>query len=63
MTWGPMFMYYRCGNCGKQFKYAVDLIPVFGDRFGDCPACHKPGVFVKDGARTPDDADYEEVEE
>jgi DNA-directed RNA polymerase subunit RPC12/RpoP len=58
-----MYMYYRCGTCGKQFKYAVDLIPRFGEKFGNCPVCQTPGVFVKDGARTPDDGDYEEVDE
>ena len=63
MSWGPCFMYYHCPACGKQFKYAVDLIPVMGSRFGCCPACGPEGVFEKDGARTPDDLDYEEVED
>ena len=39
------------------------MIPVFADTFGYCPDCQKMGVFEKDGARTPDDADYVEVEE
>jgi DNA-directed RNA polymerase subunit RPC12/RpoP len=56
-------MYYHCPDCGKRFKCAVDLIPVLGDRFGRCPDCGGPGVYEKDGARTPDDADYQEVEE
>jgi uncharacterized C2H2 Zn-finger protein len=55
-------MYYRCPQCGKKFKYAIDLIPEFGDAFGLCPECEKPGEYVKDGARTKDDAEYEEVE-
>ena len=63
MSWGPCFMYYRCPACGKRFKYALDLIPVFQDRFGLCPVCSAAGSFVKDGAITPDDQDYEEVDE
>lgn len=55
-------MYYHCPQCGRKFKYAVDLIPVFGGSFGHCPHCRAEGVFEKDGARTIDDMDYEEVE-
>ena len=62
MSWGPCFMYYRCPRCGKQFKYATDLIPVFGDDFGKCPVCGSMGVFEKEGARTPDDLEWTEVE-
>ena len=56
-------MYYHCQACGKKFKYAADMIPVFGEKFGSCPFCDGNGVFEKDGARTLDDADYPEVEE
>ncbi len=63
MSWGPCFIYYRCPGCGKKFKYAVELIPVFGDRFGLCPVCGASGQYESDGARRPDDADYDEVEE
>lgn len=56
-------MYYHCQACGKKFKYAADMIPVFGEKFGACPFCGGNGVFEKDGARTLDDADYPEVEE
>ena len=62
MTWGSGFMYYHCPKCGRKFKYAIDLIPEFGDDFGHCPVCDEPGIYEKDGARTLDDADYEEVE-
>lgn len=62
MSWGPCFMYYHCQVCGKKFKYAADMIPVFGEKFGACPYCGGNGVFEKDGARTLDDADYPEVE-
>ena len=55
-------MYYRCPKCGKKFKYATDLIPEFGDDFGKCPDCGTMGVFEKEGARTPDDLSYTEVE-
>ena len=63
MSWGPCFMSYHGQACGKKFKYAADMIPVFGEKFGACPYCGGNGVFEKDGARTLDDADYPEVEE
>jgi transcription initiation factor IIE alpha subunit len=56
-------MYYHCPECGKKFKYALDMLSVFGADFGRCPECGAEGVFEKDGARTPDDGDYFEVEE
>ncbi len=56
-------MYYHCPECGKKFKYAADMIPVFQDTFGFCPECSIMGIFEKDGARTLDDADYAEAEE
>ena len=62
MTWGPMYMYYHCPKCGLKFEYAVDMIPDFGEKFGYCPKCAVMGVYEKDGARHPDDADYSEVE-
>lgn len=62
MTWGPCFMYYHCPKCGKRFKYAIDMIPEFGQDFGHCPACSAEGIFEQDSARIPDDALYEEVE-
>ena len=55
-------MYYRCPQCGRKFKYATDLIAEFGDDFGKCPDCGTMGAFEKEGARTPDDLDYTEVE-
>ena len=55
-------MYYHCPACGKKFKYALDLMAEFGGDFGRCPACGVEGVYEKDGARTLDDLDYEEVE-
>ena len=55
-------MYYKCPECGKQFKYATDLIPEFGDEFGCCPVCGTPGTYIKEGAVQPDDLEYEEVD-
>ena len=55
-------MYYHCDTCGHKFKYALDLMTEFGEEFGRCPRCHGMGVYEKDGARTVDDFDYEEVE-
>ena len=63
MSWGPCFFYYHCPSCGRKFKYATDLIPDFGARFGLCPRCGVEGVLEKEGARTPDDLEYEEIEE
>ena len=62
MSWGPSFFYFRCSVCGKKFKYAADMIPEFGPQFGNCPVCGLPGQYLCDGARIPDDLDYEEVE-
>lgn len=63
MSWGSCFMYYRCPICGMKFKYAVDMIPVFGAQFGSCPDCAVEGELLYDGARRLDDADYFEVED
>ena len=63
MSWGVNLMYYHCPNCGKKFKYAEDLILYFGDEFGHCPVCGTMGQFEKNGARTLDDFDYEEIED
>ena len=62
MSWGPCFLYYHCPECGKKFKYALDLIPVFQDQFGQCPVCSAMGILEKDGAITLDDQDYEDVD-
>ena len=56
-------MYYHCPSCGKKFKYAEDLIAYFGDQFGRCPVCDTMGQFEKNGARTLDDFEYEEIED
>ena len=63
MSWGPCFFYYHCPACGHRFKYATDLIAELGPRFGLCPRCGQAGVLEKEGARTPDDLDYEEIED
>lgn len=62
MTWGALYMYYKCPKCNKQFKYAIDLIGEFGDEFGCCPQCGQMGTYVKEGPRLSDDLEYEEVE-
>jgi len=63
VSWGSGFFYYHCRDCGKKFKYAVEDIPVFGARFGDCPDCGAPGTYEQDGPRIPEDLEYFEVEE
>jgi len=55
-------MYYRCPECGKLFKYGVDLISRLGDEFGYCPICSVMGEYITEGARIPDDLNYEEVD-
>lgn len=62
MSWGSGFFYYHCPDCGKKFKYAVEDIPDFGDRFGACPDCGKLGQYEQDGPRIPRDLEYFEVE-
>lgn len=62
MTWGALYFYYHCPECKLKFKYAMDLMPEFGDRFGCCPECRAVGVYEKDGPRFPDDMDYLEIE-
>lgn len=62
MTWGALFLYYRCPECDKLFKYGVDLITRFGDEFGTCPVCSVMGEYITEGARIPDDLNYEEVD-
>ncbi len=63
MSWGPCFFYYHCPSCGRKYKYATDLIAELGPRFGICPACGLEGFLEKEGARTPDDLEYEEIED
>ncbi|MCF0120975.1 MAG: excinuclease ATPase subunit [Oscillospiraceae bacterium] len=62
MSWGSCYMYYACPHCGKLFKYNIDLIPVFGARFGECPDCNTMGAFIKEGPLSPDGMEYEEVD-
>ena len=61
MTWGTLYLYYHCPQCGKLFKYGTDLIAEFGDEFGCCPDCSTMGEYVTEGARIPDDLKYKEV--
>lgn len=62
MTWGPLYFYYHCSECGFKFKYAFDIITEYGDEFGCCPKCGIMGVYEKDGPRQIDDAHYYEVD-
>jgi len=62
MTWGPCMFYYHCPKCGKKFSYESGRMMEFGDEFGKCPVCGVMGTYEKDGARTIDDKDYEEVD-
>lgn len=63
MTWGPLFMYYHCPDCGKKFKYELDMIGRLADRFGRCPECGAEGIFVKESPRRAGDEAYEEIDE
>lgn len=62
MTWGPLFMYYRCSECGMKFKYELDMLGVLGDRFGRCPECSAEGIYEKEGPVMSDDNEYVEAE-
>lgn len=62
MTWGPLFMYYHCPECGKKYKYELDLLTFYGDKFGFCPDCDLMGIYEKEGPRLIDDDEYQEVE-
>ena len=63
MSWGPCYFYYCCPDCGKRFKYAADMIPELGERFGCCPDCGKPCSPECEGAVKPDDLLYVEIDE
>ena len=63
MSWGPCWMYFRCPECGTLFKYETGAIAEFGDRFGCSPRCGKAGTLTGEGPASPDDGDYEEVDE
>lgn len=63
MSWGPCYFYYCCEVCGRRFKYATDLIPLLGDRFGRCPSCGIPCTPAAEGAVIPEDLRYEEIDE
>ena len=60
MSWGPCFLYYRClvpdvrGMHGPKCN-VKDLTTVFATK-------EQGGILEKEGARTPDDLDYTEVE-
>ncbi|MCR5175159.1 MAG: excinuclease ATPase subunit [Oscillospiraceae bacterium] len=63
MSWGPCWMYYRCPDCGQRFKSETGAIAALGDRFGRCPRCGQEGILIGEGPASPDDADYEEIDD
>lgn len=62
MTWGPLFLYYHCPECGMKYKYELDLLQELGDRFGRCPECAAMGIYEKEGPRIADDEEYLEAD-
>lgn len=62
MTWGAFYMYYKCPKCGKKFKSELGVMEEMGKRFGQCPDCKIDSEFIKEGQKTKDDLDYEEVD-
>ncbi|MBQ3438336.1 MAG: hypothetical protein IJG31_07550 [Fusobacterium sp.] len=58
---GKFVLYYECPVCKKLFKYSLNDLGHYGEEFGKCPICSAEGVFIKEGAITKDDLDYEEV--
>ena len=61
MTWGAQYMCYDC-ECGKKYKYAVDMIAEFGEDFGKCPVCGAQGKLIGEGPVMAKYKDYEEVD-
>lgn len=62
MTWGAQYMCYTCKECGKKYKYAIDLIGDFGADFGKCPVCGSEGDLTYEGPVSPETSQYEEVD-
>ena len=56
-------MYYQCPYCGQRFKSETGAIAALMDRFGRCPRCGQEGVLIGEGPASPDDADYEEIDD
>lgn len=54
-------MCYDC-QCGKKYKYAIDMIAEFGEDFGKCPVCGAQGKLVGEGPVLAKYKDYEEVD-
>ena len=58
MTWGPYWMFYKCGKCGKKFKSSLEDIQL--PMFGRCPMCKEEAELVAESKDFPADAlDYE----
>ena len=49
MTWGDYFFFYECPECGKKYRYPIDLMS--DPDYGACPDCHGMGKF---GGETKD---------
>ena len=62
MTWGAQYMCYICNNCGKKYRYAIDLIGEYGEDFGKCPDCGSDGKLAWEGPVSTETAQYEDVE-
>jgi len=62
MTWGTLYFYYKCPDCGAKYKYDYSRDSEFGADFGRCPLCGAMGDYVKDGPRQPDDLEYPEAD-
>ncbi len=62
MSWGALYLYYQCPECGKKFKYATDVMTEYGEDFGKCPNCEIMGTYITEGARIPTDLEYEDME-
>lgn len=58
MTWGPLFMYYICPECGLKYKYELGRLTELGNKFGCCPKCGIEGRYIKEGPVVLDDNEF-----
>ncbi len=60
MSWGTLWFYYVCPQCGKRFK--ADLTDMGRPEFGACPCCGAAGTWVGETSAPPEEPEsYEEV--
>ncbi len=61
MSWGPYWMYYKCGKCGIHFKSQLDGIEEKG--FGICKKCNCQADFMGERGSEPKENLSEYIEQ